>query len=80
MAFFFFAFAAYASLIIERELMKEVCNMLTIIDFAIKVYVYGKILDKIEEVGKDVGKKLSKKFSDKNKKGNEEFIETYFVD
>jgi len=52
--------------------------MLTIIDFAIKVYVYGKILDKIEEVGKDVGKKLSKKFS--NKKGNEEIIETYFVD
>lgn len=54
--------------------------MLTIIDFAIKVYVYGKLFDKIEEVGKDVGKKLSKKFSNKNKKGDEEFIETYFVD
>ena len=52
--------------------------MLTIIDFAIKVYVYGKILDKIEEVGKDVGNKLRKKFS--NKKGNEEIIETFFVD
>ena len=54
--------------------------MLTIIDFAIKVYVYGKLLDKIEEVGKDIGRKVSKKFSDRKKKGNEEIIETYFVD
>lgn len=55
----------------------------TIIVFCIKVYVYGKLLDAIEDVGKGLLAKVAmQNLRRKNdKKGNDEqIIETYFVD
>lgn len=47
----------------------------TIIVFGIKVYVYKKMFDAIEDVGKRVTNYLQKK-----KGSNDQIIETYFVD
>jgi len=48
----------------------------TIVEFAIKVYVYGKIYD----VAKDVGNRIKDKLSEHRKEGSTQIIETYFVD
>lgn len=55
----------------------------TIIIFGIKVYVYGKLFDAIEDVGKGLLAKvaiqnLRKKKTEKG--SDDQIIETYFVD
>lgn len=53
----------------------------TIIAFGIKVYVYGKLFDAIEDVGKGLLAKVAiQNLRRKEKGSDEQIIETYFVD
>lgn len=55
--------------------------LITIIEFGIKVYVYGKLFDAIEDVGKGVLAKIQNmRMEDKKKGDDEQIIETYFVE